>query len=92
MSSRLRRAQARRVVQFQVAFDDGRQVRFWNRIVSGTGINPVGRVVDVVVNPDHPTDAVVVKGALGPSPPQWRSWRSVSWPVAGTNAARRAVR
>jgi len=29
-------------------------------------IDPVGRVVDVLVNPDDPTDAVVVKGATRP--------------------------
>jgi hypothetical protein len=52
--------------RYQVAYQDGAQeIRFWNRFTSGTGIDPVGREVTVLVNPADPRDAVVERGAAG---------------------------
>ena len=50
-------------IRFQVAFDNnGTEQTFWNRFYSGSGIDPVGKTVDVRVNPQNPADAVVVRG------------------------------
>lgn len=50
-------------VRFQVAFDHaGREVRFWNRYTSASGVDPVGRRVELLVNPDDPSEAVVTRG------------------------------
>lgn len=52
-------------VQCRVAYHrDGREVIFWNRYTSTTMSNPVGRAVEVLVNPDHPDDAVVSRGLV----------------------------
>lgn len=54
--------------RFQVAFSfDGQKVLFWNRFTTSSGVDPVGRAVDVLINPADPTDAVVVRGAAGPT-------------------------
>lgn len=54
-------------IRFQVAFDhDGREVRFWNRYTSAGGVDPVGRELEVLVNPADPNDAVVSRGATHP--------------------------
>lgn len=46
--------------QSQVAYlHHGREVTFWNRFSSTTLTDPVGRTVEVLVNPDDPHDAVV---------------------------------
>jgi hypothetical protein len=53
--------------RFQVAFDhDGREIRFWNRHTAGLGVDPVGRDVEVLVNPADPNQAVVSKGQSRP--------------------------
>ena len=55
-------------IRYQVAFRlEGREVRFWNRFTSSAGVDPIGRTVDVLINPDDPADAVVVRGAPGSS-------------------------
>lgn len=52
-------------VQCQVAYRrDGQEVLFWNRFTSSTMSNPVGRAVEVLVNPDDPGDAVVSAGLV----------------------------
>jgi hypothetical protein len=49
----------------QVAFEEaGQEVRFWNRYTS-SGIQRVGRPVELLVNPANSADAVVVRGAAG---------------------------
>ena len=59
-------------IRAQVAFQyEGRPITFWNRFTTGTGIDPVGRDVDILVNPADPTDAVVVRGATRPSTVGW---------------------
>ena len=51
--------------QAQVAFEEnGQEVRFWNRYTS-SGIQRVGRPVEILVNPANSADAVVVRGAAG---------------------------
>ena len=63
VTSRLDDAQFR----FQVALDhDGRQIRFWNRHTTSLGVDPVGRDVEVLVNPADPSQAVVSKGQSRP--------------------------
>lgn len=63
VASRLNDGQFR----FQVAFDyDGREVRFWNRYTTSLGADPVGRDVEVLVNPADPSQAVVSKGQSRP--------------------------
>ena len=53
-------------IRYQVAFrHDGREIRFWNRFTTGTGVDPVGREVVVLVDPTNPDDAVVDAGAPG---------------------------
>jgi hypothetical protein len=53
--------------RFQVAFDhDGREIRFWNRHTTSLGVDPVGRDVEVLVNPADPSEAVVSKGQSRP--------------------------
>jgi hypothetical protein len=53
--------------RFQVAFDhDGREIRFWNRHTTVVGVDPVGRDVEVLVNPANPSQAVVSKGQSRP--------------------------
>ncbi len=53
-------------IRYQVSFrHEGREIRFWNRFTSGTGIDPVGREVTVLVNPADAGDAVVERGAAG---------------------------
>lgn len=55
-------------LRLQVTFQDrGRDITFWNRFTSSTGVDQIGRDVDVLVNPEDPTDAVVVRGAAPPS-------------------------
>ena len=50
----------------QVAFGyQGREVVFWNRYTSSFGVDPVGREVEVLVNPADPHDAVVAGGLAG---------------------------
>ena len=52
----------------QVAFTlDGREVRFWNRFTSSALSDPVGRDVEVLVDPDDPSQAVVSRGLVGAS-------------------------
>ncbi len=59
-------------IRAQIAFHfEGRPITFWNRFTTGTGIDPVGRDVDILVNPADPTDAVVVRGAGRPSVVGW---------------------
>lgn len=61
ISTRLNDGQTR----VQVAFEeDGQEVRFWNRY-SASGIQRVGRPVEILVNPANSADAVVVRGAVG---------------------------
>ena len=43
----------------------GREVTFWNRYSSSFVIDPVGREVEVLVNPENPQDAVVARGLAG---------------------------
>ena len=63
VASRLEDGQFR----FQVAFDhDGREIRFWNRHTTALGVDPVGRDLDVLVNPADPSQAVVSKGQSRP--------------------------
>lgn len=55
-------------VRSQVAYlRDGAEVRFWNRSTSSVVLDPVGRDVTVLVNPDDPHDAVVSGGLVGGS-------------------------
>jgi Protein of unknown function (DUF3592) len=62
-ASRLQDGQFR----FQVAFDhEGREIRFWNSHTTALGVDPVGREVEVLVNPADPTQAVVSKGQSRP--------------------------
>ena len=50
----------------QVAFDhDGREIRFWNRFTSTGVLDPVGREVEVLVDPADPSQAVVSRGLAG---------------------------
>ena len=59
-------------IRAQVAFQyEGRPITFWNRFNTGTVIDPLGRDVDILVNPADPTDAVVVRGAARPSTVGW---------------------
>ncbi len=44
---------------------EGRERQFWNRFTSTTVTDPVGREVEVLVNPDDPDDAVVGAGLAG---------------------------
>ncbi|WP_375433490.1 DUF3592 domain-containing protein [uncultured Friedmanniella sp.] len=44
---------------------DGREVIFWNRFSSTTMSDPVGREVEVLVNPENPDDAMVSRGLVG---------------------------
>jgi Protein of unknown function (DUF3592) len=53
-------------IRSRVAYvHDGREVTFWNRYTSTTMTDPVGREVEVLVNPDDPNDAVVSGGLVG---------------------------
>lgn len=53
----------------QVAYrrPDGTEVLFWNRYTSTVVRDPVGRAVQVLVNPADPHDAVVSSGLVGGS-------------------------
>lgn len=52
----------------QIAFrHDGREIRFWNRFTSSALSDPVGRAVEVLVDPDDPSQAVVSRGLVGAS-------------------------
>lgn len=54
--------------QSQVSYlRDGRAIVFWNRFTSTTVTDPVGREVEVMVNPEDPSDAVVGRGLVGGS-------------------------
>ena len=54
-------------LRFQVAFDhDGREIRFWNPQTTALGVDPVGRDVEVLVNPADPSQAVMSKGQSRP--------------------------
>jgi hypothetical protein len=44
---------------------DGHELTFWNRFTSTALTDPVGREVDVLVNPDDPDDAAVSAGLAG---------------------------
>ena len=49
--------------QSRVAYlRDGHELTFWNRFTSTALTDPVGREVDVLVNPGDPDDAVVSAG------------------------------
>lgn len=53
--------------RFQVAFEhDGREIRFWNRYTTSFGVDPAGRDVQVLVDPDDPARAVVSNGQARP--------------------------
>ena len=54
-------------VRCQVGYrsDDGTRVLFWNRFTSSVLSDPVGRPVQVLVNPADPHDAVVASGVVG---------------------------
>ncbi len=56
-------------VRCQVAYrrPDGTEVLFWNRYTSTVMGDPVGRAVQVLVNPSDPHDAVVSSGLVGGS-------------------------
>lgn len=55
-------------VRCQVAYlRDGTEVRFWNRYTSTVLLDPVGREVGVLVNPEDPADAVVSSGLVSGS-------------------------
>jgi hypothetical protein len=59
-------------IRVQVAFQhEGRPITFWNRFTTGSVIDPVGRDVDILVNPADPADAVVARGAGRPSTVGW---------------------
>ena len=52
--------------RYQVAYWRGRtRVVFWNRYTSTTMTNPVGRAVQVLVDPVDPHNAVVSAGLAG---------------------------
>lgn len=46
---------------------DGRERAFWNRFSATALTDPVGREVEVLVNPENPDDAVVSRGLVGGS-------------------------
>ena len=46
---------------------DGREHAFWNRFSATALTDPVGREVEVLVNPEDPGDAVVSRGLVGGS-------------------------
>lgn len=54
-------------VRCQVVYQrrDGTNVPFWNRYTSTMVGDPVGRQVEVLVNPADPRDAVVGRGLVG---------------------------
>ncbi len=53
-------------IRYQVTYRrDGREATFWNRYYAVT--DPVGREVEVLVNPDDPDDALVSAGNGGGS-------------------------
>ena len=64
VASRLEDGQFRSCVAYQ---RDGREVVFWNRFSATALTDPVGREVEVLVNPDDPDDAVVGRGAVNGS-------------------------
>ena len=56
----------------QVAYhQDGREIRFWNSFTSSALSDPVGRAVEVLVDPDDPSQAVVSRGLVGASTVGW---------------------
>jgi len=55
-------------IQAQVTFsDDEGPVTCWNRYTSSFATDPVGRTVDVLVNPDDRSDAVMADGPATPA-------------------------
>jgi len=46
---------------------EGRERAFWNRFSATALTDPVGREVEVLVNPEDPDDAVVSRGLVGGS-------------------------
>lgn len=53
-------------VRAKVAFQhEGREIQFWNRYSSTTVTDPVGREVQVLVDPADPSRAVVSRGLVG---------------------------
>ena len=62
VGSRLSDGQTQSRVSYQ---RDGREITFWNRYSSTTMSDPVGREVEVMVNPEDPDDAVVGHGLVG---------------------------
>ena len=64
MASRLEDGQFRSRVAYVW---NGRERAFWNRFTATTMTDPVGREVEVLVNPEDPDDAVVAGGLAGGS-------------------------
>ena len=64
VASRLEDGQFRSCVAY---LRDGREVTFWNRFTGSALTDPVGREVEVLVNPEDPGDAVVSGGLAGGS-------------------------
>ena len=62
VGSRLEDGETRCQVAFRHA---GRDVVFWSRHSSTMASDPVGREVQVLVNPADPSDAVVASGSAG---------------------------
>lgn len=62
VTTRLEEGQYRCRVAYEL---DGRQLTFWNRSTASAVTDPYGREVEVWVNPDDPTDAVVGSGLAG---------------------------
>jgi hypothetical protein len=59
-------------IRSRVAYvQDGREYTFWNRFTSTTMTDPVGREVEVLVNPEDPNDAVVSGGLVGGGTVSW---------------------
>jgi hypothetical protein len=55
-------------IQAKVSFsDDEGPVTFWNRYTSSFSTDPVGRSVEVLVNPNNRSDAVVANGPAAPT-------------------------
>lgn len=53
-------------IRCQIAFGyQDRDIVFWNRFTSSFVIDPIGREVEVLVNPADPYDAVVAGGLAG---------------------------
>lgn len=62
VATRLSDGRFRCLVAYQ---HEGQEVRFWNRYTSTGLVDPVGREVEVLVDPEDPHDAVVGRGQVG---------------------------